>query len=87
MDFPIEIVDEVEGIGNTAAERVEDFARNGDEITLSRPSRLFVYNAAGALLDQTPEIRTYSFSKYIPGTYLLVLVDKDNHRSYYKIAK
>ena len=87
MDFPIEIVDEVEGIGNTTAERVEDFARNGDEITLSRPSRLFVYNAAGALLDQTPEIRTYSFSKYIPGTYLLVLVDKDNHRSYYKIAK
>ena len=87
MDFPIEIVDEVEGIGNTTAKRVEDFARNGDEITLSRPSRLFVYNAAGALLDQTPEIRTYSFSKYIPGTYLLVLVDKDNHRSYYKIAK
>ena len=87
MDFPIEIIDEPEGLQNVeAAQRVKAVWR-GDECTLSAPSRLFVYNASGALLNQVPPTKTYSFAKYLSGVYLLLAIDENGHRSYYKFSK
>lgn len=84
MDIPLEIVDKDTKV--TAAQ-TKSATWQGDTLQLARRARLFVYNSAGALVDQTSETDTYSVANYLRGTYVILAVEPNGMRSQIKFVK
>ena len=84
MDIPLEIVDKDTKV--TAAQ-TKSATWQGDTLQLTRRARLFVYNSAGALVDQTSETYTYSVANYLRGTYVILAVEPNGMRSQIKFVK
>ena len=84
MDIPLEIVEKDTKV--TAAQ-TKSATWQGDTLQLARRARLFVYNSAGALVDQTSETDTYSVANYLRGTYVILAVEPNGMRSQIKFVK
>ena len=84
MDIPLEIVEKDTKV--TAAQ-TKSATWQGDTLQLARRARLFVYNSAGALVDQTSETDTYSVANYLRGTYVILAVEPNGMRSQVKFVK
>ncbi|MBR6494661.1 MAG: DUF4091 domain-containing protein, partial [Prevotella sp.] len=84
MDIPMEIVAQDTKV---VASQQSAMTWLGDTLHLAQPSRLFVYNTNGALLDQTLLTDNYSVSDYLHGTYVILAVQPNGERSQVKFVK
>ncbi len=84
MDIPLEIVEKDTKV--TAAQ-TKSATWQGDTLQLAQRARLFVYNSAGALVDQTSATDTYSVANYLRGTYVILAVEPNGMRSQIKFVK
>ncbi len=81
FDIPMEIIDEASSIN---AVRLNRGKWRGNTLTLSNPSRIYVYTADGTLLDYADYSSKYTMRDYLCGNYLLVAYDKAGTRSVFK---
>ena len=77
IDFPMLIVDESNAID--AQPRTQRYSITGNTLSTLRPMRLYIYNAAGTIVDRTPLTDRYTFDHFTPGTYIIKGTDTDGN--------
>ncbi len=76
FDIPMEIIDETSSIASVSGQPTWQ----GKSLKLKTPSRVFVYNTLGALLDYSPATSVYSMEGFFSGTYILCVIDDSGRK-------
>jgi hypothetical protein len=83
MDIPMEIIDKELPIGEL--QKPLPFWE-GKTLRLPWSATLVVYNSAGAMVDLKQQAQAYTTTGYLPGIYVIEVVDPKGERLQYKFA-
>ena len=73
IDIPMLITDEATAID--PVQETPHYRFEGSTLRTGQPMRLYIYNASGTIVDRTDYTDRYSFSQFMPGTYIIKGVD------------
>lgn len=73
IDIPMLITDEA--TATAPVQETPHYRFEGSTLRTGQPMRLYIYNASGTIVDRTDYTDRYSFSQFMPGTYIIKGVD------------
>lgn len=80
FDIPIEIISSATGIKNVSTG--PHFTWKHSTLRLQAPADITVYSVSGVVIDQKQQVRRYTPSQFLPGSYILVARDSTGTRSF-----